>query len=376
MGRASGKVQLKIDYSTHFAVAVCIGAFTDSRASVPKKNYTEQVLEKLALFDRISAAFKKKRLGSEYDRDADSLRILCRFPLENREDYPDVILLPLIQKLEKENNVRLLCGIGLPSANKLHLEESLGTSKDAFGLSFFEDGAFFEYQKCRKRYNISFEDYEIYSEKAFKSILIKSPDAINEIDNCLELIRRIHYGNKNAVIMRAMNYTGEMAYRLHRYGFLDADFYPMQDALQEKVLSARTSDEVKQFIHEYYVSLLSEIFRKSHTGRGTLIEHVKAYIRENYMMDLKASDLASIACVSSGYFSHMFKNETGESFKNYLTKVRLNAAVELLSNPDYRIYEISDKVGYNNVRNFVEAFHKKYGCYPSDYRKKMKDAME
>lgn len=91
------------------------------------------------------------------------------------------------------------------------------------------------------------------------------------------------------------------------------------------------------------------------------------------MDDLSAEELASIACVSPGYFSHMFKNETGQSYKSSLTDVRMKAAVELLLSSDLRLYEISEKVGYNNVRNFTQAFTKKYGVSPGEYRKQYQE---
>ena len=169
--------------------------------------------------------------------------------------------------------------------------------------------------------------------------------------------------------MRAMNFTGELASRLHRYNLLGADFYKMQDKLQEKVLVSVTFPELRETIMAYYRSLLADINSRSRTGRKTMVEQVKTYIRENYMEDISAEDLAAIACVSPGYFSHMFKNVTGQSYKAFLTDVRMNAAVELLLSSDLRLYEISEMVGYNNVRNFTEAFTKKYNVAPGEYRK-------
>lgn len=200
---------------------------------------------------------------------------------------------------------------------------------------------------------------------------MKSPDAISEIDSCIDLIRRIHYGNKNAVIMRAMNFTGEMAYRLHRYGFLNADFYHLQDALQGKVLSSLTFLEMKDHIRAYYMSILSDTINKSRTSKKSLIEQARTYIRENYMQPLTVKELASISCVSPAYFSRLFKEETGQSCKAFLTSIRLSAALEYLSASDLRLYEISEKVGYKNLRNFEEAFRKQYGCFPGDYKKQM-----
>lgn len=362
--------KLKIDYSKRFAVAVCIGPLPDDPA-LSQIRYDEKVSTELALFDHISSIFRKKKIGSEIDRNAGFCRLMCTFPLDQRNDFAETSIRPLFEKAEKEANMKLLCGIGIPSANQLHLKESLSTAKEAFEFYFFSHETFYDYQKSRKRFEASFEDYESYSEKAFKSILMKSPDAINNIDKCLDLIERIHYGNKSAVVMRAMNFTGETAYRLHRYNILAGDFYQLQDALQEKVLSANTYAEVKRIIHEYYQAILSDIYSNSPNSKRTMVEQAKTYIKDNYMENLTVKELASIACVTPGYFSRSFKEETGKTCKTYLTDVRLDAAMDLLLGSDFRLYEISEQIGYNNVRNFEEAFRKKYGCFPGEYKKKM-----
>ena len=362
--------KLKIDYAKQFAVAVCIGPLPNNPV-FSEMNYAEKVTKELSLFDHIALLFQKKKYGWEIDRNAGFVRLICHFPLEQRELFAEELIKPLIRKAEEATGTTLLTGVGIPAANQLYLKESFNTAKEAFEFFFFAQENFFEFQKSRKRFEASFEDYERYSEKAFKSILMKSPDAVSEIDKCLDLIERIHYGNKSAVIMRAMNFTGETAYKLHRYNILAGDFYQIQDALQEKVLSANTFKEVKKAIHEYYLSILSDIYSNSPNSKRTIVEQAKTYIKDNYMENLTVKDLAAIACVTPGYFSRIFKEETGKTCKSYLTDIRLNSAMDLLLGSDLRLYEISEQIGYNNVRNFEEAFRRKYGCFPGDYKKKM-----
>ena len=226
MAKKQHEVKKEIDFSSCFAVALCIAPRPDKDFSEGQK-YMERLNKQLALFDRIQEALEKELVGQEYDRTADEVFFICSFPLKNREDFTELFLRPLLRKLERETETPLLAGIGIPAANQLHIQNSLTTAKEALDYFFFEDNTLFEYQKCRRRYDISFGEYESLSENAFKSILMKSPEALSNIDSCLDLIRRIHYGNKNAVIMRAMNFTGETSYRLHRYNLLEEDFYQL-----------------------------------------------------------------------------------------------------------------------------------------------------
>lgn len=358
-----------IDYSVSFAAAIYIGMEQESN-TLPALSYMDTLLAKLAFFDQVRDLFEKEGLAYEYDRNADTVILVGIFPLDDRMCFAEKHVRRLITELE-ERYQKILCGIGLPAMNDLHLQESVSTSKEAYELHFFETETFFEYQKCIRKNPFSFADYEKYAERALRSILMKTGDAMEHIAACMDLIRTIHYGNKNAVIMRAMNFTGELAYQLHRYHYLENDFYRYQDALQEKVLSSGSFEDVKTHVLSYYREILPMIYRE-HRGSGRLmVEQVKAYIRENYMKELSVEELAAIACVSPTYFSHMFKNATGENYSSYLTGIRLDAAMELLSGSDLRLYEISELVGYKNVRTFVEAFQRKYGVTPGNYKKQL-----
>ena len=84
-----------------------------------------------------------------------------------------------------------------------------------------------------------------------------------------------------------------------------------------------------------------------------------------------AKELADVACVSQNYFSALFKKETGQNYKAYLTSIRMEEAIKLLRTTDLKTYEIGEKVGYNNVRRFVDAFKQLYNVSPMEYRKSL-----
>lgn len=80
-----------------------------------------------------------------------------------------------------------------------------------------------------------------------------------------------------------------------------------------------------------------------------------------------------MACVSQNYFSAMFKKETGQNYKAYLTSLRMEEALRLLRETDDKTYEIAEQVGYNNVRRFVDAFKQIYSVSPMEYRKGLRE---
>ena len=91
------------------------------------------------------------------------------------------------------------------------------------------------------------------------------------------------------------------------------------------------------------------------------------YINLNFKNSISRDDVAAALYLSPAYFGRIFKKSTGCSFSEYLTHVRMEAAVELLKS-NRSVQEIAHLVGYNNIRHFTRTFRAKYGCPPREYR--------
>lgn len=94
------------------------------------------------------------------------------------------------------------------------------------------------------------------------------------------------------------------------------------------------------------------------------------YINKNYYKTLSLDIVANNSSLSYAYFSHSFKEYTGCSFSNYLTKVRIRSAKKMLSETNLKIYEISVAVGFQSDKHFMRTFKKVVGVSPMDYRLK------
>lgn len=77
-----------------------------------------------------------------------------------------------------------------------------------------------------------------------------------------------------------------------------------------------------------------------------------------------------MVCVSPQYFSRLFKEETSQNFIEYLTKVRINSAKELMKRSDLSIKEICFKTGYADPNYFSHIFKKTEKLTPSEYIKR------
>lgn len=128
-------------------------------------------------------------------------------------------------------------------------------------------------------------------------------------------------------------------------------------------------EEVEDWFIKKSIKINVLIKRERLDSSKLMIEKAKQYINKNYKnSDLSVETLCSHLHVSPTYFSTLFKKATGISFINYLTAIRLEAAVDLLNTTDFKSYIIAEEVGYIEPNYFSYVFKKKYGVSPSRYR--------
>lgn len=122
--------------------------------------------------------------------------------------------------------------------------------------------------------------------------------------------------------------------------------------------------------------LLGEICAQSKQIKGQrrneLIDHIQEFIEENYTNpDLGLGSISIAFGISEGYVSSLFKKQTQIGFNEYVEKIRMGKAIDLLKEDNERresIETIAVKVGYNSVQSFRRAFKRVYGTTPKNYR--------
>ena len=121
-------------------------------------------------------------------------------------------------------------------------------------------------------------------------------------------------------------------------------------------------------IAETYESLSAEVARRS--GHRSFVLLAQNYIDASYgKPELTLEEVAAAVQVSPGYLSRLLKRETGFSFVDYLTRVRINKAMRLMGDPAVKVYEVAAAVGYQSQHYFSRAFKRVFGRSPVEYRK-------
>ena len=111
-----------------------------------------------------------------------------------------------------------------------------------------------------------------------------------------------------------------------------------------------------------------QIDLKSNETLQRKINTVVDYVTQNYNQDITLSSVASLIGMSDSHFSRFFKKATGNRFIEFVNRVRISRACNLLTETDQQIATICFQVGFNNVANFNRRFHELKGVTPRDFR--------
>lgn len=121
--------------------------------------------------------------------------------------------------------------------------------------------------------------------------------------------------------------------------------------------------------------LLSSVKLQSFESQAELakINIVLNEIAENYCQPLSAEAFAGKLGMSLSKFSRFFLKATGNNFTDYVSRVRINKACQLLMNTDQYVTNVCYEVGFNNVANFNRRFLQVKGMTPKEFRKNAND---
>jgi two-component system response regulator YesN len=144
---------------------------------------------------------------------------------------------------------------------------------------------------------------------------------------------------------------------------------PELNSIETMLSSIKSVEQLREQTHK--IISVGLAYRDSRPGgqHQKLIRQAKEYIEQHYAdSELSLNEVAARANLSASHFSVVFSQETQQTFKEYLTEIRINKAKELLRMTTLRSADIAYQVGYNDPHYFSSVFKRNTGLSPIEFR--------
>lgn len=129
--------------------------------------------------------------------------------------------------------------------------------------------------------------------------------------------------------------------------------------------------DVIKYCNRIFEKMKYEMRVNTQEEKADLVDQIKRYVKEHIEQDILLEDVAGEVFLTTRHLSRVFKKQTGETFLQYVTRKKMEKAVELLHDSEYRVYHIAQKLGYKTPRYFSKLFFNYSGYYPNQYRKEI-----
>ncbi len=257
-------------------------------------------------------------------------------------------------------------GVGKPCSQLSDVHQSYNQALQALHKKFYKGaGQVIHFSELGKTKPL--QDYPVTKEK--------------------DLYERMRSADSDAEIERAVN---EFYHRILQHGPIDVkDIYELtirllvgmeKRALEDaekanaslhyeimSIVKMETLQEIKRYVIEYLKELKDVISQNEKESHRSIIKKT-LYFMEMECQNATLGSVAQKVYMTPTYLSLLFKMNTGKTFIEQLTDIRIDKAKDMLRNSYLKNYEVAERVGYQDSRYFSQLFKKKVGVSPSEYR--------
>jgi two-component system, response regulator YesN len=258
----------------------------------------------------------------------------------------------LVDKLihEKDNDYKdiqknlMLYGITIPKNGFLvyvQMDETVGLKKEEVKRILHSINQLINSKfKCDAEENITF-----YEDTAFVMLVNEGETNESVLQKCEEAVK--HFEKKHSEIISVC-----VSDSYHSLKEIHNLYEVAKETISNKLFPMINSVVLANKEEEKYKPQVIEVMK---------------FIAENYHQNITIKTVADTLYISESYLMHMFKDNVGKTFNEVLTEYRIMIAKKLLLTNQYKVYEIAEMVGYNDVKYFSQVFRKKEGLSPSQF---------
>jgi two-component system response regulator YesN len=277
----------------------------------------------------------------------------------------------LQQELAERVGIRTLIGIGASE-----------NSPEGVHVSYLQAVRAAEYLRVRNQYAVlAFDEIEVqtgavsyFAEQLQSLELFILKNDVDAIESVMErIIEYIGSDGAPPHIVRAV-YLNTVTVIFNGLQRLRQDDQNLLKSTDVAFTHRYTIEQMVQIMRESCCKLCDLIRAAQPPSRSASVEEVLAFIERKGMdPDFSLQLIADHFNMSVSNFSHYFKRTTGQNFKDYVNRYRIQTSIELLRGTDETLESIAQKAGYSNTSSFIRSFKKLVGVTPGQYRESNRD---
>lgn len=147
---------------------------------------------------------------------------------------------------------------------------------------------------------------------------------------------------------------------------ISSDKLDFTDVFSGKILH----EQRLELLQEHMLALCACFQKNTRQTENVHVQKAIKFIHDHVESEISLGDIADHVGINTSYLIRMFKAELEVTPLQYLTALRMERAKELLLDSKLTVKQISDQLGYSDIRSFVRFFKKAQGCTPNEYREK------
>jgi two-component system response regulator YesN len=149
---------------------------------------------------------------------------------------------------------------------------------------------------------------------------------------------------------------------------LETDSWLVADDLDSLSTQPSDLDKARNWLQHVSSNAARRIMEQAETKEPHIIEEVIAYIDEQYKEDISLKTLAGRFYMNTAYLGQLFKLKVGESFNDYLNKLRIAQVKRMIMQRNAKMLETLQAAGFNSAEHFYRQFKRYEGISFSEYR--------
>lgn len=213
-----------------------------------------------------------------------------------------------------------------------------------------------------------FQDYVDVAQELRHMIMHKEEKQVKEyVQTYIATIQEKHYAPaavKDWAIKLVLDIKVYLNAQVH---FEDKNLMTMTDRLVHHV---ETFEHLQLLLSDILVKLMQRVDQITAMPKNEYVQQAQIYIHSHLDEKITLKDVATILHLNASYFSRMFKKETGESFIEYVTRIKMEKAKELLDHSARSVEQIAIELGFDSKSYFFKKFKKQFSMSPIAYKYK------